>query len=150
PTPVSEVAGTYAITVRNPGSVTSNALNFIVLASIGINEFLADPPDGLAGDANGDGVRDSADDEFVEVVNRSEAPVYMSGFSLSDSDQRRFSFPSGSIIPAHEVAVIFGGGKPHGDFGNAAVNGLVFTSSLSLNNTSDTITLKDSSNSVVE
>jgi hypothetical protein len=46
--------------------------------------------------------------------------------------------------------VIFGGGSPRGDFGNAAAAGLVYTAALSLNNTGDTITIKDRAGSVVE
>lgn len=151
PGTVTNIPGTYAITVRNPNGAISNSVPFTVLAGIGINEYLADPPDGLAGDANGDGVRDSADDEFVEIMNRTDAPVDVGSFTISDADAQRFVFPPGTLIPAGEVAVVFGGGHPQGDFGNAGANGLVFTSGgLSLNNTGDTITLKNSSGSAIE
>lgn len=151
PGTVTNVAGTYAITVRNPDGAISNSVPFTVLASIGINEYLADPPDGLAGDANGDGVRDSADDEFVEILNRTDAPFDIGGFSISDADAQRFVFPSGTVIPAGEAAVVFGGGHPQGEFGSAGANGLVFTSGgLSLNNTGDTITLKNSAAAAIE
>jgi len=151
PETVTDVPGTYAITVRNPDGAISNSVPFTVLANIGINEYLADPPDGLAGDANGDGVRDSADDEFVEIMNRTDAPVDIGSFTISDADAQRFSFPPGTIIPAGEVAVVFGGGHPQGGFGNAGANGLVFTAGgLSLNNTGDTITLKNSSAASIE
>jgi len=150
PPSVTSLAGPHSVTVENPGPLTSNPVTFRVLPAIGINELLADPPDGAAGDANGDGVRDASDDEFIEVVNRTESPVDVSGYSISDADQKRFAFPFGSVIPASEAVVIFGGGHPTGEFGNATVNGLVFTSSLSLNNGGDTITLKDGGNNVVE
>ena len=48
------------------------------------------------------------------------------------------------MIPAREAAIVFGNGTPTGDFGNAMANNLVFTAgSLGLNNSGDTITLKD-------
>lgn len=148
--------GAHAINVQNSTLAVSNAATFTVLAAIGINELLADPPGSastdLQGDANGDGIRDSSDDEFIEIINRSAAPIGVGGYSITDagSTSPRFIFPPGTIIPAGEVAVIFGGGSPHGDFGNAALNGLVFSRALSLNNTSETITLKDGANTVIE
>ncbi len=150
PASVTGTPGAHAVTAENPGPVVSNSVTFTVLAAIGINEYLADPPDGLAGDANGDGVRDAAQDEFVEVVNRTDAPVNVGGYSVSDADSVRFTFPSGTVIPAGEVAVIFGGGTPAGEFGNAQANGLVFTAALSLNNGGDTITLKNALSTTIE
>jgi len=108
-----------------------------------INEYLADPPAGPAGDANGDGVTSTSQDEFVELINAGSAPLEVGGFSISDAIQTRFTFPPGAVIPAGESAVIFGGGSPRGDFGNARANGLLFTSALSLNNGSDSIIVKD-------
>jgi hypothetical protein len=150
PSSVTDAAGTYLITVQNPGGAISNAAAFTVLGQIGINEYLADPPDGSIGDANRDGMRDSAQDEFVEIVNRTGSPIDVGGLTLRDADSQRFTFPPGSIIPAGEAAVIFGGGSPQGDFGNARANGLVFTASLSLNNSGDTIELRNSSAVTVE
>jgi hypothetical protein len=143
PASVTDAPGTHAVTVQNPDLAVSNPATFVVLSVIGLNEFLADPPDGAAGDANGDGVRDTADDEFVEIVNRSDAPINVSGFSVHDATAARFTFPVGTVIPAREAAVIFGGGTPQGGFGNASVNGLVFVAGLSLNNGGDTITITD-------
>ncbi|HLG16370.1 MAG TPA: lamin tail domain-containing protein, partial [Blastocatellia bacterium] len=150
PASVTAAAGSHAITVENPDSSVSNAAAFTVLSAVGINEFLADPPDGDAGDANGDGERSSSEDEFVEIVNRTSAPIDISGFSISDVTQQRFTFPPGSILPAGEAAVVFGGGSPRGEFGNAMPNGLVFTAALSLNNGGDTITLKDAGSAAIE
>ena len=150
PASVTNAPGPHGVTVENPGPVVSNSVTFTVLAAVGINEYLADPPDGLAGDANHDGARDSSQDEFVEVINRTNMPVHVGGYSISDADSLRFTFPAGAIIPAGEVAVVFGGGTPTGDFGNAHANGLVFTAPLSLNNTGDTITLKDNLGSTIE
>ncbi|HZM90726.1 MAG TPA: lamin tail domain-containing protein [Blastocatellia bacterium] len=150
PSSVTDAAGTYLITVQNPGGAISNAVSFIVLGQIGINEYMADPPDGPTGDANGDGIRDSAQDEFVEIVNRTGSPIDVSGFALRDADAQRFSFPPGTILPAGEAAVVFGGGSPQADFGNARVNGLVFTAPLSLNNSGDTLELRNLSGVTIE
>ncbi|MEN3335478.1 MAG: large repetitive protein [Blastocatellia bacterium] len=153
PTAVTNVPGAHAVTVENPGNVVSNVATFTVLSFVGINEYLADPPDGLAGDANGDGTRDSADDEFVEVVNRTNAPIDISSFKIRDADSVRFTFPIGTMIPAGEAAIVFGGGTPTGDFGNAHANGLVFTTGsggLSLNNGGDTISLLDAASQTIE
>jgi hypothetical protein len=132
-----------AVTIRNPDGVLSNQALLTVLAVVGVNEFLADPPDGPLGDANGDGARSSSDDEFIEIINRTALPADVGGFSIRDGDSTRFTFPPGTIIPANETAVIFGGGSPAGEFGNAQANELVFTAALSLNNTGDTIILVD-------
>src|SRR5262249_10173628 len=71
-------------------------------------------------------------------------------YSLGDLDAKRFTFPAGALLPAGEAAVIFGGGRPRGDFGNASANGLVFTAPLLLNNGGDTLTLKEGEGRVVE
>jgi hypothetical protein len=121
------------------------------IATLVINEYLADPPDTIAGDANGDGTRSASQDEFVELVNYGLVPLNIGGFTISDATQQRFSFPAGKIIPAGESAVVFGGGRPTGSFGNATVNGLVFTASgLSLDNGGDTIIIKDISGMSVD
>jgi hypothetical protein len=82
-----------------------------------INEILADPPSGEAGDANGDGVRNSNHDEFVELLNIGRFAVDLSGIQLFDqgsSASNRFSFPNGTLLPGHARIVLFGGGTPAG------------------------------------
>jgi hypothetical protein len=134
--------------VENPDFGFSNEALFKVFIKdpLVINEYLADPPDGDAGDANGDGTRSSSQDEFVELLNRTSEPIDLSGYKLSDADAVRHQFSAGTIIPPFEAVVIFGGGNPKGAFGNTAENGLVFKASsggLSLNNGGDTIKLED-------
>src|SRR5215813_5855977 len=135
---------------RKAQDQSSQTLQSPDTANLVINEYLADPagsaPGDFAGDANGDGVRDSTDDEFVEVVNAGPLPLNVGLFTISDASQTRFTFPAGKIIPPGEAAVVFGGGAPTGAFGNAAANGLVFTAGsagLSLNNGGDTIVVRD-------
>jgi hypothetical protein len=112
------------------------------------NEILADvPPDNpetaaVEGDANRDGVRDSADDEFVELFNASDAPVDLSGLRISDSTANRFTFPKGFELGARRALILFGGGSPPAAdpaFGGALV---LVASSLGLNDGGDTVSLK--------
>ncbi|MBU0757976.1 MAG: lamin tail domain-containing protein [Nanoarchaeota archaeon] len=111
-------------------------------ADIIINEILADPAAGLGGDANGDGTRDSYDDEFIEIVNTGAEEKDISGWALSDSADVRHVFPVGTIIPADCAVVVFGGGSPAGDFGQVLVQ-TSSTGSLGLNNGGDTVTIGD-------
>ena len=104
-----------------------------------INEIHADPHP-LNGDANGDGLVSSDDDEFVEVVNLGGETLDLSGWQISDSIRVRFVFPAETYLSPGCGAVIFGGGDPSADFGGS----LVFsTGSLGLNNAGDIVSLID-------
>jgi hypothetical protein len=155
PASVIEKAGNVPIAVENPDFGISNTatLRVLIRNPLVVNEYLADPPDGPAGDANGDGTRSSSQDEFVEIINRTPEGVDISGFRLSDAEAVRHVFPPGTVVPPFESAVVFGGGRPQGEFGNAAANGLVFVASsggLSLNNGGDTIRLEDAGGKVIQ
>jgi len=96
-----------------------------------IVEVLADPPSGLDGDINGDGVRDSRQDEFVEIRNMGQGPVNLSGWRLSDDDvalEAMFQFDEGVQISAGERIVVFGGGV------NVSVLGQVYIDDGSIGN----------------
>ena len=108
-----------------------------------INEILADPPGSassdLEGDANGDGTRSAAGDEFVEIGNLADCALVLDGITLADSQEDKFTFPADVRLQPGKVVVIFGGGSPFGDFGGAQV----FTASgLALNNDGDTVEIK--------
>ncbi|HET9787350.1 MAG TPA: hypothetical protein VFP47_09455, partial [Pyrinomonadaceae bacterium] len=63
-------AGIVSISILADGRESNRVeltLSGSFIRDILINEFLADPAEGLAGDANRDGVRDSSHDEFVEL-----------------------------------------------------------------------------------
>jgi hypothetical protein len=155
PAALTRLPGVVLLGVENPDSGLSNTLTFRVLVPdpLVINEYLADPPTGLAGDANGDGSRSSSQDEFVEILNRTAEPFDISGYTLSDADAVRHVFAAHTILPPFEAVVVFGGGTPTGLFGNAAENRLVFkasTGGLSLNNGGDSITLQDAQGRVVQ
>lgn len=124
------------------------ANNGCPFAGFVLNETLFDPANGLAGDANGDGVRDALQDEFVEFYNSSATAVDLSGYTLSDATQVRHTFPAGTIVPSNGVIVVFGGGTPTGTFGGAIVQ-TASTGLLNLNNAGDSVILKDLSNTVL-
>ena len=116
-----------------------------------INEVLADPPDAAAGDANGDGTRDSAQDEFVEIVNTGTTAFDLSGYTLSDDDAptARFTFPAGTTLNAGQAAILFGGGTPTGTFGGARVFTDDGTIGSGLGNGGDLVELRNASGALV-
>ena len=107
-----------------------------------INEVLYDPPSGNTGDANGDGTREAQEDEFIEFYNMG-GQIDISGYTISDAAQERHVFPSGTILPANGVLVLFGGGNPTGSFGGAIVQ-TASTGLLNMNNAGDMVTMHDS------
>jgi len=111
---------------------------------LAINEFLADPTTNSGGvDANGDGTV-NADDEFVEIVNRSGSDVDVSGYTIEDADGNTiYTFPSSTTLPAGNSATIFGGGSPSG------IPGFTDTG-LDLADSGDDIVLTDGNGNVVQ
>ncbi len=107
-----------------------------------INEIHADPAGNISGDANRDGVRDSGDDEFVEIFNDTGGPVDISDWTLSDGFSIRHTFPAGTVLEDQCGIVIFGGGSPTGSFGGM-VDQVASTGALGLNNSGDTVTLNN-------
>ena len=81
-----------------------------------ISEVLADPPSGLAGDANRDGQQDSYEDEFIELYNAGPVPISLADWRLGDAGSLSdyFHFPPAAIIEPGSYAVLFGGGNPKG------------------------------------
>jgi hypothetical protein len=103
-----------------------------------LNEILADPAADLAGDANGDGVRDTSDDEFVEVYNRSDQVIDLAGWELRDATAMRHVFAAGSVLSPGQMFVVFGGGVPTGI---PSPSDVASSGGLSLNNTGETVSL---------
>jgi uncharacterized protein (TIGR03437 family) len=137
-----------ATTPDGAGQTISAQAALVVRAPLVINEILADvPPDNagtsvVEGDANRDGVRNADDDEFVELLNNSDAPLDLSGVRISDSTANRFTFPVATTLAAGQAAIVFGGGAPA--LHDPALGGaLVFTAaSLGLNDGGDLVTVK--------
>ncbi|MFP4548200.1 MAG: lamin tail domain-containing protein [Fidelibacterota bacterium] len=109
-----------------------------------INEIHADP-DTEHGDANGDGVVDSNDDEFIEIYNNSSSAVDISAWEIHDNTGERHTFGANTTLNSFSCIVVFGGGNPTGDFGGA----LIQTSYLGLNNPGDEITILDDSGDTI-
>ncbi len=101
-----------------------------------ITEVLYAVPTGDAGDVNGDGVRETNGDEFVELVNPHDRSINLRGYVLTGKSSPdptkkfktlRFVFPSVTLQPG-EVVVVFNGYKskwagPVGDTGRAPDTG---------------------------
>ena len=113
-----------------------------------LNEVLYDPSNsGLDGDANGDGEYVHNNDEFVELINVSNSNLDISGYEFYDnanlmSGMPNHIVPPGTVLPPMKAYVVFGGGNPTGDFGGAIVH-TASASVLNLNNSSDTLTIKN-------
>ncbi|MFH1569181.1 MAG: lamin tail domain-containing protein, partial [Gemmatimonadota bacterium] len=114
----SERAGACSGELVLFGSGDSAAVPLVAAATLVlIDEVLADPPAGLVGDANGDGVRHGYEDEFVEVWNGGPDTVSLAGWRLGDDDADPagwFRFPDTCRLPPGGRAVVFGGGAPAG------------------------------------
>ena len=79
-----------------------------------IYEVYPNPAIGDAGDTNGDGVRHTYQDEFVEVANLGEHPIDIGGYFLGDDDasiDQLFRFPDNTVLDTQAVVVLFGGGE---------------------------------------
>ncbi len=74
-----------------------------------LTEILYDIPPSPNGDPNGDGTRQSAGDEFIELYNSGNSSIDMSGYVIIEREgQSVFTFPFGAILPAKNFAVVFG------------------------------------------
>lgn len=104
-----------------------------------INEIHPNP-DSILGDANGDGIAHTTQDEFVEFVNDTGSTMDVSGWIVYDGTIDRHTFPPGTMVPDLCAVVLFGGGTPTGTFGNSLVQ-TASTGTLGLNNTGDTVVL---------
>jgi hypothetical protein len=113
-----------------------------------INEVQADPHSSL-GDANNDGIVDTSDDEFVELVNTSSDPLDLSEWSFGDFLGTRHTFPEGSIVQPNCPLILFGGGNPSGEFGNGLVQ-VASSGKLGLNDHGDKIFLYDETQTLVK
>ena len=114
-----------------------------------LNEFLSDPAADdentteIEGDANGDGVRDGSQDEFIELINSGSESMDLSGYEIHDRTGLRHTFADGSLLPAGMPYVVFGGGLPV-NIDNPLVD-TASTGYIGLNNGGDLIVVKDNS-----
>ena len=146
----AQVVDSAAFLLFEPSEAPCVASSADDARAIAITEILADPPNGAAGDANGDGVRDPSDDEFVELVNRGTTPVCLAGFALGDAVKpERHVVPLGRALAPGAALVVFGGGVPTGAFAGARVETAAFSGSLNLTNAGDVLTLRDANDRIV-
>lgn len=120
-------------------------------AQLIMNEVCYDPSNtGLQGDANGDGLYDQTQDEFIEFVNKGTSDLDISRYRISDRvlatgvKSLRHTVARGTIIPPGGAFVVFGGGTAVGTFGGAIVRVDAGTSGLSMLNTGESVILDDS------
>jgi hypothetical protein len=78
-----------------------------------ITEVLYAVPTGPEGDASGDGKRDAAGDEFLELTNPHQRPINLRGYRITDRNepgkgQLAFVFPALELPPG-AVVVVFNG-----------------------------------------
>lgn len=142
-------------------SSVSAAVTVVSLASLPVaeqvqlNELLAAPAATLPdGDANCDGVANSVDDEFVELVSVAPQPLDLSNVQLNDAaaTPNGHRFAAGTILGPGESIVIFGGGAAlpmatlhpwcAGTFAGARLERANLRGTLGLNNGGDTLTLR--------
>jgi uncharacterized protein (TIGR03437 family) len=152
--------GTVDLLIQSDGR-TSNPVSVIfsgdVTRDVLINEVLTDPPDGIAGDANRDGIRDSSDDEFVELVNTTTHDIDISNYQLlsrslsTTTETVRHTFATGTILPACSASVVFGGGsfEPSNPAFGSAIVVRAGSGGLSLTNSGGVITLRDPAGAVI-
>lgn len=116
-------------------------------AAVVISEILADPAKEMAGDANSDGLRSSAEDEFVELHNTGPEAVDVSSWQLQDNKKVRHVFPENTIIKPQGYIAVFGGSQEElrGPNWQVASSG-----SLGLDNGGDTVMLLDANSAIID
>lgn len=109
---------TSAPAPADPAPAPSDVTPLVVAAAVPfphplITEVLYAVPSGPAGDANRDGRREVAGDEFIELINPHDRPIQLFGYALTDSQepgkgQLKFTFPALELAPGG-VVVVFNG-----------------------------------------
>jgi uncharacterized protein (TIGR03437 family) len=138
-------------------NMSGTALLNVTAPMIVVNEVLADPPPGSEGDANHDGTRDGAQDEFVELVNATNVALNISGWTVrthsitNTNETVRHTFAANTSVPASNAMVVFGGGSfdPANPLFGCAQVVKTSTSGLSLTNGGLTILIRDAAGSLV-
>jgi hypothetical protein len=100
---------------------------------IAINEILADPS---GTDINGDGMPDPYQDEFIELLNRTDSAIRLTGLSLRVNSRTVHLFGA-DCLAARAAIVVFGGGAPAGLVSRA----IVADAALKLTNSGATVAL---------
>ena len=129
---------------------------------VAITEFLANPTgkttaghyNPLHRETPSDSNVLSVEDEFVEIANLGQADVDMAGWSLSDAVALRSNFYEGDVLAKRGAVIVYGGrssgSEPVLDEGILALPATEGTSGLGLNNSGDTITLRNADEHVID
>ena len=129
---------------------------------VAVTEFLANPTakvtDGLYNPLNRETPSDTdriiVEDEFIEIANLGEAQVDLAGWSLSDAMTLRSNFYEGDILAKRGAVIVYGGrssgSEPVFGDGVLALPATESTSGLGLNNSGDTITLRNADGHVID
>ena len=112
-----------------------------------INELLSAPGDEL--DANRDGLFDSLDDEFIELVAIAEVRVELGGTRIVDDVGHPYRFACGTVLPPLSPLVVFGGGVPVPPIGAALIR-THDDGGLTLSDAADRVTLVAADESVID
>ena len=139
---ISITSGTATLSIsQHTVSITDDDIWNIIINEILADPAATDPKPSI--DSNGDSNFNSTEDEFIEFVNLDSKSHLLTGYTISDGTGIKHTFGTISI-PAGGSIVVFGGGTP------TAIPGITDTANgLSLNNTGDTITLKNSEGAVI-
>ena len=129
---------------------------------VAVTEFLANPT-GKATDGHynplhretpSDSNRISVEDEFVEIANLGQTEVDLAGWSLSDAVALRSNFYEGDVLAKRGAVIVYGGrssgSEPVLGDGGLALPATEGTSGLGLNNSGDTITLRNADGHVID
>ncbi len=129
---------------------------------VAVTEFLANPTakvtDGLYNPLNRETPSDSdriiVEDEFIEIANLGQAEVDLAGWSLSDAVTLRSNFYEGDVLAKRGAVIVYGGRSSGSEpvFGDdvLALPATESTSGLGLNNSGDTITLRNADGHVID
>ena len=129
---------------------------------VGITEFLANPTgkttavhyNPLHRETPSDSNVLSVEDEFVEIANLGQADVDLAGWSISDAVALRSNFYEGDVLAKRGAVIVYGGrlsgSEPVLDEGILALPATESTSGLGLNNSGDTITLRNADGHVID
>jgi len=134
------------MSINKPQHVTAHFLPRVqITPRVVINEINFD----VYKDANGDGIIESNQDEFVEIINISAEDVDLTGWRLGDDEELSFTFPDGYVIKSGQIVTVFSGGNITGvpGFNVNPTKSKVFVSDVidrlgnGLNNTNEAILL---------
>ncbi len=143
---IGTVTGGNSAKKGNPSSFELNLIDDDV--PLLFNEIHATPATSAAGDANADGISDPAGDEFIEIVNISDAVVDMSGWEFHDGSSVRHVFEFGTTLDPGKAIVVFGGGIPVGTFGGSTFQ-VASSGGLDLDDSGETVMIVNQSSVIM-